>query len=63
MAHYKSYLRYNAYDAYNGKFPTNFIICVYKGFGFTKEVFDEIKEEREEVRKRDIINKFKWNKE
>jgi hypothetical protein len=60
MAHYKSYLRYNAYKAYNGLFPANFVICVYKGFGFNKKVFDEIKEEREAARKRDIINKFKW---
>ena len=62
MAHYKSYLRYNAYEAYGGTFPTNFVICVYKGFGFKKEVFDQIKEEKEAARKRDIISKFKWNK-
>ena len=60
MAHYKSYLRYNAYEAYGGTFPTNFVICVYKGFGFKKEVFDKIKEELESKRVKHIAESFDW---
>ena len=62
MVHPKEDYKYDAYDAYNGTFPANFVICVYKGFGFTKHVFNKVRAEREAVRKRDIINKFKWNK-
>ena len=60
MTHYKSYLRYNAYEAYGGTFPTNFVICVYKGFGFKKEVFDKIKEELGSKRAKHIAESFDW---
>lgn len=46
MAHYKSYLRYQAYDSLKGWFPRNMVIYTYKGFGFTKEVFEKIDKER-----------------
>jgi len=46
MAHYKSYLRYNAYEALRGNFPQNSVIFYYKGYGVTKADFDKIDVER-----------------
>ena len=46
MAHYKSYLRYNAYEALQGCFPMNSVIFYYKGYGVTKFDFDKIDVER-----------------
>ena len=46
MSHYKSYLRYNAYDALSGKFPQNSVIFYYKGYGVTKADFRSIDIER-----------------
>ena len=62
MAHAKAYLRYSAYEAYDGAFPANFVICVYKGFGFNKEVFDKIKGEIESKRAKARVDSFKWCK-
>jgi hypothetical protein len=46
MAHYKSYLRYTAYEALGGQFPNNLVIMYYKGFGVTKAMFNAIDNER-----------------
>jgi len=46
MAHYKSYLRYNAYEALGGVFPANLVIMYYKGFAVTKAMFATIDKER-----------------
>jgi hypothetical protein len=46
MAHYKSYLRYDAYKALFGNFPMNSVIFYYKGYGVTKADFEKIDIER-----------------
>lgn len=44
--HYKSYLRYSAYEALSGHFPTDKVIFYFKGYGVTKATFAAIDEER-----------------
>jgi hypothetical protein len=44
MAYHKEHLKYDAYDALNGHFPTDKVIYYYNGMGCTKEIFEEIKE-------------------
>ena len=48
MAHYKSYLRYTAYEALGGQFPCNLVMFYYKGFGVTRAMFRAIDKERGE---------------
>ena len=60
MAHYRPNLIYDAYKAFNGHFPSNFVICEYKRFGFNRKAFEKAGRDIEAARKRDIINKFKW---
>ena len=60
MAHYKANLIYDAYRVFNGHFPSNFVICEYKHFGFNRKAFEKAGRDIEAARKRDIINKFKW---
>ena len=61
MAHYKASLIYDAYRVFNGHFPSNFVICEYKHFGFNRKAFEKAGRDIEAARKRDIINKFKWS--
>ena len=61
MAHHKANLIYDAYRVFNGHFPSNFVICEYKRFGFNRKAFEKAGRDIEAARKRDIINKFKWN--
>ena len=60
MAHYKSYLVYEAFTALNGQFPLNIVVYTYKGFGFTRKVFERIETERFNAREKQRIESFKW---
>ena len=42
MAHYKSYLRYDAYDALGGHFPGALVFYTYNGFACSKKMFKDI---------------------
>jgi hypothetical protein len=46
MAHYKNYLRYEAYEKLNGNFPANLVIMYYKKLAITKAMFRAIDIER-----------------
>jgi hypothetical protein len=60
MAHYKSYLVYEAYRVLEGQFPANIVVYTYKGFGFTKKAFEKIGIERFNAREKQLIESFKW---
>ena len=44
MAHANEHLKYDAYDALAGNFPSILVFYYYNNFACTKQMFDKIKE-------------------